>query len=290
MAAVEAPPAAALQAKAALLGGYTQHPMLLVLCGPQGAGKSFFCAALLRAAPAWVHVSQDTISNGKPGPREKVERAARAALADGRSVVVDRMHLDRDQRAHFVSVARARTRQTSVLLDGLAYANGVALSADESWVAVVETSLARVQRHWLRGPRAGQTEVLVDRLPGLPDGISRSPDGGFWVGLVVPLSPLPKLFGPYRPARQLLSHLISRLYPLLSKRWGAVLKLDAEGRPVRALFDTDVAVVVAAAAERAAAVVAAAAGCRRRRGVAEARRQLGLPPHGRQGGARVTKE
>ena len=132
-----------------------------------------------------------------------------------------------------------RTRQTSVLLDGLAFANGVALSADESWVAVVETNLARVQRHWLRGPRAGQTEVLVDRLPGLPDGISRSPDGGFWVGLVVPLSPIPKFFGPYRPARQLLSHLISRLYPLLSKRWGAVVKLDAEGRPVRALFDTD---------------------------------------------------
>ena len=106
-AAVEPPSAAVLQSRLALLGGYARHPLLLVLCGPQGAGKSFFCAALVRAAPAWVHVSQDTISNGKPGPREKVERAARAALEQGRSVVVDRMHLDAAQRAHFVQVARA---------------------------------------------------------------------------------------------------------------------------------------------------------------------------------------
>ena len=106
-AAVEAPSAAVLQARAALLGGYARHPVLLVLCGPQGSGKSFFCTALLRAAPAWVHVSQDTINNGKPGPRDKCEREARAALDQGRSVVVDRMHLDPVQRAHFVSVARA---------------------------------------------------------------------------------------------------------------------------------------------------------------------------------------
>tara|TARA_B100000795_G_scaffold12683_1_gene8823 strand:+ start:625 stop:1878 length:1254 start_codon:yes stop_codon:yes gene_type:complete len=106
-AAVEGPSAAALQTRVALLGGYARHPLLLVLCGPQGSGKSFFCAALLHAAPAWVHVSQDTINNGKPGPRDKVERAARAALEQGRSVVVDRMHLDAAQRAHFVEVARA---------------------------------------------------------------------------------------------------------------------------------------------------------------------------------------
>ena len=34
------------------------------------------------------------------------------------------------------------------------------------------------------------TDVLVDKLPGMPDGISRSADGGFWLALVVPLNPL----------------------------------------------------------------------------------------------------
>ncbi len=37
-------------------------------------------------------------------------------------------------------------------------------------------------RHWLKGPRAGTTEVLIDRLPGFPDGVSRAPDGGWGWG------------------------------------------------------------------------------------------------------------
>jgi sugar lactone lactonase YvrE len=102
------------------------------------------------------------------------------------------------------------TRKTTVLVDGFSYANGVALSADESWLAVVETNLARVHRHWLRGPRSGEMEVLLAGLPGFPDGVSRSPDGGFWVGLVAPLSP-----------------------------WGAIVKLNAEGEPSHALYNLD---------------------------------------------------
>lgn len=91
-----------------------------------------------------------------------------------------------------------RTRRTTVLLGGINYANGVALSADESWVAVAETNTARVLRHWLRGPRAGETDVLVDRLPALPDGISRSPRGGIWIALVAKVSPLMKGLAPHR--------------------------------------------------------------------------------------------
>ena len=50
----------------------------------------------------------------------------------------------------------------------LRFANGVALSADESFVAVAETGGRTVVRHWLTGPRTGQTDLLVDDLPGLP--------------------------------------------------------------------------------------------------------------------------
>mmetsp|Transcript_5224 Transcript_5224/g.16986 ORF Transcript_5224/g.16986 Transcript_5224/m.16986 type:complete len:87 (-) Transcript_5224:92-352(-) len=42
------------------------------------------------------------------------------------------------------------SRRTAVLLEGISYANGVALSADGAWVAVVETNLNRVLRFWLR--------------------------------------------------------------------------------------------------------------------------------------------
>ncbi|HEX2893381.1 MAG TPA: SMP-30/gluconolactonase/LRE family protein, partial [Marmoricola sp.] len=45
-------------------------------------------------------------------------------------------------------------------LDGLAFANGVALSADESFVAVAETGARTVVRLWLSGERAGRRDYL----------------------------------------------------------------------------------------------------------------------------------
>ena len=83
------------------------------------------------------------------------------------------------------------------------------------------------------------SDVLIAGLPGVPDGISRSPDGGFWVGLVVPLSPFMRLLGPHPWLRQLASHFIRSLAPYTIKRWGAALKLNAAGHPVRTLYDLD---------------------------------------------------
>ena len=44
------------------------------------------------------------------------------------------------------------------------FANGVALSADESWVAVVETCSMRVHRQWLSGHKASQALQPFSRL------------------------------------------------------------------------------------------------------------------------------
>lgn len=54
------------------------------------------------------------------------------------------------------------TDATTVLADGLWYANGVALAADESFVAVVETCSMRVRRHWLEGPKVRCRPAGVD--------------------------------------------------------------------------------------------------------------------------------
>ena len=56
---------------------------------------------------------------------------------------------------------------------------------------------------------------------------------------MAPLSPLAHGLAPYRLARQLLSHLVQHLPPLASKPWGGVVKLDADGHPVAALYDPD---------------------------------------------------
>ncbi len=72
------------------------------------------------------------------------------------------------------------------MLDGLRFANGVALSADESYVAVAETAGRSVVRLWLSGPRAGERDLLAADLPGYPDNIARGSDGLIWVTIASP--------------------------------------------------------------------------------------------------------
>ncbi|RLN15505.1 protein STRICTOSIDINE SYNTHASE-LIKE 10-like [Panicum miliaceum] len=76
----------------------------------------------------------------------------------------------------------ARSKQVTVLRDGLPYPNGVAVSADRTHVVVAHTVPAQAFRYWLRGPKAGQYELLAD-LPGYPDNVRRDARGGYWVAL-----------------------------------------------------------------------------------------------------------
>lgn len=75
-------------------------------------------------------------------------------------------------------------------LDGLAFANGVALASDESYVAVAETGARTVVRLWLTGERAGERDLLAEDLPGYPDNIARGSDGLIWVSIASPVDPL----------------------------------------------------------------------------------------------------
>ncbi|HLN75802.1 MAG TPA: SMP-30/gluconolactonase/LRE family protein [Nocardioidaceae bacterium] len=78
----------------------------------------------------------------------------------------------------------------SVVLEGLRFANGVALATDESYVAVAETAGRTVVRRWLSGPGAGETDHLVADLPGYPDNIARGSDGLIWVTIASPTDPV----------------------------------------------------------------------------------------------------
>ncbi|MEU4236927.1 SMP-30/gluconolactonase/LRE family protein [Actinoplanes sp. NPDC026619] len=77
--------------------------------------------------------------------------------------------------------------QIDVLLDGLAFANGVALSADESFVVVAETAARTLVRYRLD---TGEKDFLATDLPGYPDNISRGSDGLIWVTIASPRDPL----------------------------------------------------------------------------------------------------
>src|SRR4051794_32675418 len=71
---------------------------------------------------------------------------------------------------------RSADGSVGLVLDGLRFANGVALAADESYVAVAETAGRTVLRTWLTGRRAGEVDRLADDLPGYPDNIALGSD------------------------------------------------------------------------------------------------------------------
>jgi sugar lactone lactonase YvrE len=73
-----------------------------------------------------------------------------------------------------------------LLLDGLQFANGVALPPDESFVAVAETGAFSVSRVRLSD---GHRDVLIDDLWGFPDNISTGSDGLIWITQASPRVP-----------------------------------------------------------------------------------------------------
>lgn len=101
-----------------------------------------------------------------------------------------------------------------VVLDGLAFANGVALSKDEDFVCVAETGARTVVRRWLSGDRAGMRDLLCQNLPGYPDNIARGSDGLIWVTIASPKDPaVERLQTAPMPVRKLVTKIPERLQP-----------------------------------------------------------------------------
>jgi sugar lactone lactonase YvrE len=129
-----------------------------------------------------------------------------------------------------------RTKRTRVVLDGLHFANGVAVSPDQSFVLISETGKYRVLRVWLTGERAGQSEIFIDNLPGFPDNISANGNDKFWLALVTPRNRLLDAVLPRPFLRKVILRLPAFLQPA-PKRYGFVLGLDRTGRIVDNLQD-----------------------------------------------------
>ena len=129
------------------------------------------------------------------------------------------------------------TDDLEVLLTGLYFANGVALSPDEDFVLVSEMSEYRITRLWLKGPRVGDRDVFADNLPGFPDGISGDGDGNYWVAMVSPrMWFVDNIVLPNLWLRKLLMHL-----PTWTRLKGAsyalIIRLNSEGEIVESLHD-----------------------------------------------------
>lgn len=130
------------------------------------------------------------------------------------------------------------TAEAKVLLDGLYFANGIALSQNEDFVLINETYRYRIRRYWLAGEKAGTNDIFIDNLPGFPDGISSNRKGNFWLALYTVRNPMMDLVHPYPLLKNMLSRLPEALWPI-PEAYGFVLKLDEQGNILESLQDTD---------------------------------------------------
>jgi sugar lactone lactonase YvrE len=128
------------------------------------------------------------------------------------------------------------TRQSRVIMKDLSFANGVTADVDGNFLLVNETGEYRVWKHWLTGDKAGQSEVIIENLPGFPDNIVRGQDGRFWLGLVSPrLAVLDKLSD--KPGvRKAVQRMPEFLRPG-AKNYAHVVAIDSEGKVLMSLQD-----------------------------------------------------
>lgn len=128
----------------------------------------------------------------------------------------------------------SKTQKARTLLREIYFANGVAVSPDQSFVLVSETGMYRVRRFWLTGAKAGQSDIFVDNLPGFPDGISSNGKDKFWLALVTPRQALFDRLLPHPFLRKVVYRLPKVLQPA-PQRYSFVVAFDPQGRVVENL-------------------------------------------------------
>lgn len=124
-----------------------------------------------------------------------------------------------------------QSQKPRTLLGDLYFANGVAVSPDQTYVLVAETGKYRVRRVWLKESR---NDVFIDNLPGFPDGISSNGKDKFWLALVTPRQALIDRMLPYPFVRKIVVRLPKFVQPG-PQRYSFVVGLDTQGHVIENL-------------------------------------------------------
>ncbi|TGN07225.1 SMP-30/gluconolactonase/LRE family protein [Leptospira ilyithenensis] len=129
-----------------------------------------------------------------------------------------------------------KTKQTKLLLDGMYFANGVALSKNEDFILINETYQYKVSRFWLKGKKAGIKEEFISNLPGFPDNITRNEKGEFWVALFTVRNDRMDKMHPSPFLKKLTSKLPKFLWPK-PEPYGFAVRLNENGNVISTVQD-----------------------------------------------------
>ncbi|CAJ2654798.1 adipocyte plasma membrane-associated protein [Trifolium pratense] len=139
------------------------------------------------------------------------------------------------------------TKETTVLVRNIQFPNGISLSKDGSFFVFCEGSIGRLRKYWLKGEKAGTSEILAI-LPGAPDNIRVNEDGDFWVALHCRRSMYAYFTGLYPWIRKAILKLpiptkYQYLFQIGGKQHGVIVKYSPEGKLLQILEDSEGKVV-----------------------------------------------
>jgi sugar lactone lactonase YvrE len=139
------------------------------------------------------------------------------------------------------------TRVLRVVMTGLCFPNGVALSGDQSHLFVAETGEYRVwkvsvdaesldARAAARDPVNAQAMVVIANLPGFPDNLTRDADGRLWTGFTAPRGAAIDGMAEHPWQRAMSLRLPESMWPV-PPPYGHVMAFDEDGRVIADLQD-----------------------------------------------------
>ena len=131
-----------------------------------------------------------------------------------------------------------KTNKTHTVVRNLIFPNGVCTAQDGKSILFAESWACRISRYHIDGPKAGQVERVLDRLPGYPDNINRASDGTYWAAIMGMRSPALDVALRMPGFRKRMARRIAPdqwLYPNLNV--GCVIRFNDRGEVLESLWD-----------------------------------------------------
>jgi len=131
-----------------------------------------------------------------------------------------------------------KTDKTHTAVRNLIFPNGICTSQDGQSILFAESWACRISRYYFDGPKAGQVEPVLDRLPGYPDNINRASDGTYWAAIMGMRSPALDVALQMPGFRKRMARRIAPdqwLYPNLNV--GCVIRFNDKGEILESLWD-----------------------------------------------------
>ncbi|SER54749.1 SMP-30/Gluconolaconase/LRE-like region-containing protein [Nitrosomonas sp. Nm51] len=128
-----------------------------------------------------------------------------------------------------------------LVAEGFHFINGVLIDPHpgrirEQSVIVTQTSQFRVARFFLNGPKAGTSEIVIDSLPGMPDGMDRDAHGRIWLAMFTDRSPLLTWVHENAWIKPVIMRLPVSLLLTQTQRTGVVVLSPDGGTPLYSAF------------------------------------------------------